>query len=314
MEKTSIRRSMAVLTSDYYATPKTSLMTFHFEPERFNTSYNRLKEGAVSHGTIEGKDFYIWDQFFQENERDELRDLFGNAHYSRFSYGSPESIEQGQKPAKSMNNAERWAFFAKSSPALEELNKLFSTFAHEMDADLMTLPWELCHGITGSPSVIANYHEEVTKESLHLGKHQDCSPSTGIHFGIPKLYAENELHGRQFENGTSGNPWMISMMLYSTSSNFLPEYKMGTVFFDSKDELKLQVACNHARLILFEGDIHHSADASEIPPDTKVWRTSYVFKLIMNPKRANQNLKQDFQKWLTSLSPNVTELSLPLFV
>jgi len=312
MEKASIRRSTAVLIDDYYNTPKTSLMTFHFEPDLFATSDKRLKECPVFHGAIEGKDFYIWDQFFQEGEKSELRDLFGNATYSRFSYGSPESIEQGEKPAKSMNNKERWDFFSKSPPVLEELHKLFSIFAHEMDADLMTLPWELCHGTTGSPSVIANYHEKITQESLRFGKHQDCCPAEGVLFGIPKLYAENELQEKQFENGAKGKPWMISMMLYSTSANFCPKYKMGTVFFDSQEKVMLQLGCKHSRLILFEGDIHHSTDASEIPVEINVWRTSYVFKLIMNPKRREQNLKQDFYKWIKGIAPKVDELVLPL--
>lgn len=303
-----IRKSMAKLIGDYYNTQKTSLITFHFEPERFETSYNRLKQCPVLHGNIEGKDYYIWDLFFRDEEKDSLRDIFGSAKYSRFSYGSPESIEQGEKPARSMNNAERWALFSKSPPVLEELHKLFCTFSHEMSADLMTLPWELCHGNTGSPSIITNYHEEITSESMHFGKHQDCHPAEGVLFAIPKLYKENEIHESHFANGSPGNPWMISMMLYSTSSNFQREYNMGTAFFDSKNQMKLQVGCNHSRLILFEGDIFHTTDASTIPPGIKVWRTSYVFKLIMNPKKAEQNLKEDFRQFIHSIAPKVDEL------
>jgi hypothetical protein len=201
-----------------------------------------LKSCFIKHACIDSKDFYVLDHFFPEEEQEEMRELFGKATYSRFSYGSLESIDNGEKPGRSMNNQERWSLFTRYPPAIREVYKLFSTIADQMNADLMTLPWELCHGKATAPSVITNYHEEITEESMQNGKHQDCNPQGMISFAIPVLYSKEEkFHNNQFENGATGNPWMISLMLYSTSKTFLPlEYQMGTVFYhdDGRDALK----------------------------------------------------------------------------
>ncbi|MES2200218.1 MAG: hypothetical protein V4489_08635 [Chlamydiota bacterium] len=307
-----VRKSLAILVDDYYANDKTSLLTFHFEPAAFPSSLSRLQSCSIKHACIDDKDFYVLDQFFPEEEGEEIRDLFEKASYSRFSYGSLESIDNGEKPGRSMNNQERWSLFSRYPPAIGEVYKLFSTLADQMNADLTTLPWELCHGKASAPSVITNYHEEITQESMLNGKHQDCNPQGMISFGIPILYGkEGEYHDKQFKNGDIGKPWMVSLMLYSTSKEFLPsEYQMGTVFYHDDGKEALKANCANTRMVLFEGDIFHSTDVSKIPPEKKVWRTSYVFKLVMNPKNKEQNLKEEFKSLLQKESQKVERVSV----
>ncbi len=310
-----VRKSLAVLLDDYYANDKTSLLTFHFEPASFSSSLDRLKSCSIKHASIDNKDFYILDQFFLEEEEEEIRELFEKASYSRFSYGSLESIDKGEKPGRSMNNQERWSLFSRYPPAIREVYKLFSTLADQMNADLMTLPWELCHGKASAPSIITNYHEEITEESMLNGKHQDCNPQGMISFGIPLLYGqEGEFHDRQFINGDTGKPWMISLMLYSTSKDFLPsEYQMGTVFYHDDGQEALKAHCVNTRMVLFEGDISHSTDVSKIPSEKKVWRTSYVFKLVMNPKKKEQNLKEDFRSLMQKGLQEIEKVATGLY-
>ena len=215
-----------------------------------------------------------------------------------------------------MNTKERWTLFANPPAPIQEIHKFLSLLAYRLDADITTMPWELCHPTAGSPavnpSVIVNYHNEgVSKASMDYGKHQDCKPEKGIFFGIPVLYKKaNELHETHFVNGTTGKPWLVSLMLYSYSDEFSPEYGMGTVFYQANGELVGKVNCINGRLVLFEGDIFHSPEESKIPPDRKPWRISYVLKLIVNPKKENQNLKEDFLKLLRSWPLNIMERSL----
>ncbi len=83
-------------------------------------------------------------------------------------------------------------------------------------------------------------------------------------------------------------------MLYVTAKTFFPEYRLGTVFYDRNDNIVERVECKNMRLVFFEGDIFHSIEESQIPPELKTWRISYVFKLIVNPKDPNRSVKKIF--------------------
>lgn len=215
-----------------------------------------------------------------------------------------------------MNTKERWNLFSNPPPTIQEVHKLLSFFAYHLNAEITTMPWELCHETTGSPSVnpsvIVNYHNEaISNLSMELGKHQDYKPEKGIFFGIPILYRKNgEYHESRFVNGAPGKPWLVSLMLYSNSENFRPEYGMGTVFFKADGEVALKMDCRDARLVLFEGDIFHSPEESRIPPNVKPWRVSYVLKLIVNPKSEAQCIKKEFLELLHRVSSHTNELAL----
>jgi hypothetical protein len=201
-----------------------------------------------------------------------------------------------------MNGKERWQFFSNPPTAIREVYKLFGTLAHQLNADVTTLPWELCDSSShGSPAVIANKLEEASLESRELGKHQDCNPASRVSFGIPILYSqEKEHHPNQFANGAPGKPWLISVMVYTHAEEFLPDYCLGTVFYHNNGKVALRANCLNMRLVLFEGDIFHSIEESKIPSGTKTWRISYVFKLILNPREKHQDIKKAF---FESVSP-----------
>jgi len=155
------------------------------------------------------------------------------------------------------------------------------------------LPWELCDPSSqGSPAVIANKLEEASKESRELGKHRDCDPETKIPFGIPILYSDSpQYHPPKFINGEKDRPWLVSVMLYVTAGNFLPDaYGLGTVFYD-KTSIVLRTQCVNMRMVLFQGDIFHSIEESTVPQDITTWRISYVFKLIINPKKRGEDMR-----------------------
>ena len=56
-------KDTAVLTDPYYNTPNTSLLIFRFEPND-----SKLKACSTKHASIEGKDLYVLDGLFSENE------------------------------------------------------------------------------------------------------------------------------------------------------------------------------------------------------------------------------------------------------
>lgn len=304
LEAPKIRKGATLLTNDLYNTPQTSLLVFHFEPLSTSSSNFRLQNCSVKHASVSGKDVYIFDDFFSEPEKQEMRNFSEKATFSRNSYGSAEAIERGEKPARSMNGKERWQFFSNPPKAINEFYKLLGNLAHRMNAEITTLPWELCdRSSNGSPSVIGNLLEEASKQSMELGKHQDCSSEKGIAFQIPILYSEEkEFHPSHFDNGDIGRPWLISVMLYSTAENYSSEYCMGTAFYKDDGEMDLCADCLDMRLVLFEGDILHSIEESKIPPGVSTWRVSYVFKLLVNPRSGGgQSMKNVFFELVNSL-------------
>lgn len=293
----TITKKNIPLIDDFYVSPNTSTVVFQFEPQVFTETNARLQKAAVLHQQIEGKDLYILDHFFSDVEGEEMRRYSESATFSRNSYGSREAIARGEKPAQSMNGKERWQFFAKPPGAIYELYKLLSTLSEQLNAEIMTLPWELCthDSSSGSPSVIANRLEEASKESQELGKHQDCNPEERISFEIPVLYNVGS-HPSKFINGAQGRPFLVSVMFYVTAPDFAPEHGLGTVFYDDTGNIASRVRCQNMRLVLFQGDIFHSIEESIAPK--KSWRISYVYKLLINPReegdQINIRLKQFF--------------------
>jgi hypothetical protein len=256
----------------------------------------RLQNSSIKRASIAGKDLYIFDDFFLQSESEEMRYFSKNASFSRSIYGSREGMANGQKPAHSMNGKERWELFSHPPAAITEIYKLFATFGSKLNADITTIPWELCDQSSyGSPATIANKVEEFSEENRELSKHQDYNPECRVSFGIPVLYSqEKECHPNKFANGATGKPWLISVMVYTTPEEFLPEYCLGTVFYDQNENIALRVNCLNMRFVLFEGDILHSFEESKIPSGVKTWRISYVFKLIVNPKDRDLSVKKTF--------------------
>ncbi len=294
--------------NDRYNTPNTSLLLSHFDPAPpppppHSSSESRLKECSIQRTSIEDKDLYIFDKFFTENESADLRTYSRNASFSRNSYACQESREKGEEPARSMNNKEKWEFFAKPPQAIKEIYKLLGILSHRTNADISTLPWDLCDQNICASAVATNKLQSASRESMEMGKHEDFNTEKGIPFGIPVLYKkEKAFFPGSFVNGAPGNPWLISLMVYATEDNFLAtEYGMGTIFCKKNGEIASKADCRHMRFVLFEGDILHSIEESKIPPEVSTWRVSYVFKLIINPREESEkSLRTVFYELLKS--------------
>jgi hypothetical protein len=302
-EKAKLRKDTAVLLDEYFNTPSTSLLIFHFEPHSCSSSESRLKKSAISHTAIDGKDLYILDDFFLPSEGKEMRDFSRTTSFSKYSYGSTETIEKGQQPAFSMNGKERWQFFSNPPSAIQELYKLLGMFAAKLHVNVTTFPWELVgRAAYGSPAMFINKLVRFSKESMESGKHQDYKPENHTLFGIPVLYSgENRLHPDHFINGAIGRPWLVSAMVYITDEEFLPEYRMGTVFYQKNGAIAQRVDCRNMRIVFFEGDIFHAIEDSSIPDAIKTWRVSYVFRMVMNPREKDQNIKKCFSEYISNL-------------
>ena len=111
---------------------------------------------------------------------------------------------------------------------------------------------------------------------------------------------EKSYHPTKFVNGEQGRPWLITIMLYAAEDNFIPEYGMGTVFCKNNGEISSRADSVHTRFVLFEGDIIHSIEESKVPENVSVWRISYVFKLLINPRQENQSMKKVFHRLINS--------------
>ena len=298
-EVPKIKKDKAIITNPRYDNPKTSPIIFHFEPESFQSPGNRLAKCNIRYTSVR-KDLYILDNYFSESEAKELLEYSEKAAFARFIYADHDSKEKGEEPARAMDNKEKWLFFNNPPQAVKELYKFLSTIAATLKADVTTLPWELHDGAICAPAIATNRLEMLTQLSEDYGKHQDYNTEKGIAFGLPILYSnKQELHPNSFINGEKGKPWLITIMLYVTPENFKPEYGMGTMFYKSNGEPVEKSDCQHMRLVIFEGDILHSIETSTIPPDTKAWRLSYVFKLALNPQEKDVSLKKAFYNLVT---------------
>lgn len=156
----TLSRQNSILLNQNYNNPKTSLLTFQFNPEDTSDTKQRLIQGAISHHDIDGGDLYLIDDFFSEEEKLALRQFSSSTTYSKFSYGSSDAIERGEKPASAMDNKERWKFFANPPMPLKKIYQLLSMFSNQFSIEITTIPWELCDTKASSPAVIANYLEE----------------------------------------------------------------------------------------------------------------------------------------------------------
>ncbi len=290
-----IIKDKTILINDDYKDPRTNLLVFRFKPESHSSTESRLKNCAIQRETVDGKDIYIFDNLFLEKEGHTLRSFSESATFSKTIYASPESKGRGEKAAYAMNGMEKWQFFSKPLEPIKEVYNLFKVLGNQLDAEITTLPWELWDRTTNSPSFATNFIYEASKESMELGKHRDYHPEKGISFGIPVLYSDEDLfHEGTFRNGDVGKPWLVTVMLYATSEDFQKEHGLGTVFCRDSGEIVFRADCLHMRLIFFEGDLIHSIEPSKHASDENIWRVSYVFKLIINPKKHDQSMKESF--------------------
>jgi hypothetical protein len=275
-----------------YQNPKTSLLYFSFDPINNQDIEKNLQESFLQRVLISDKVIYSIDDFYLSEDAVSLQKFSENATFSRNSYGSIEGIQDGEKPAKSMDGKERWLFFSNPPKPIEKVYQFLSYLSHHLKCEVMTMPWELFDGQVASPATIANFVDEVSVESMKKGRHKDYNSLKGLPFTIPNLFSNTDGH-QTFENGATGKPYLLSLMIYSCSENFLPEYEMGTIFYSDCLSFSISSKCKNMRMVLFEGDIDHSIAKSNFSAGIKTWRVSYVYKLIFNPKKEDQIIKQD---------------------
>ncbi|HEX2582629.1 MAG TPA: hypothetical protein VHL30_00745 [Chlamydiales bacterium] len=299
-----LKKEMTLITDERYKDPKTIPLIFRFEPHLFEDSLSRIRNSTFIHHEIGEKELYLIDGFFTEEEAVAMREFSGKASFSREIFASSESQQRGQTPTCSMNSKEKWDFFANPPAPVKEFYKLVALLSHILDVEITTFPWDLVQGKLCSPAVNTNRIREHSKESVELDKHRDVDlEKKGIAFGIPILYGQEKAYfPNHFDNGAAGQPWLVTVMIYSTADNFHPEYGMGTVFYNEEGEISTRAECLHMRMVLFEGDIIHSAEHSNLPAGVSTERVSYVFKLTMNPKREDQSAKREFREILPSSS------------
>jgi len=295
-----LKKGTATITHKDYLTPYTNPLVFYFEPSSDPSLAQRLHQSSTKHLTIDEKDIYVLDHFFSSAEITQLYTFSAQAHFGRHIYADHTSKEQGESADRAMDPQEKWRFFSSPPSPVQELYRFLGWIAQALNCEVATLPWELHNGKICAPAVTTNRVEHKSEASSHLGKHQDYDPKKGLPFGIPILYApETSLYPSCFENGATGHPWLVSLMLYATSDQFQPHHGLGTVFYNNEGRIITSVESCPGRLVLFEGDLLHAIASAQQTPSPDIWRVSYVFKLMLNPRSADQNIKQAFLHMLT---------------
>ncbi len=62
-EEPTIRKDLALVTSDRFKSAKTTPFIFLFEPNRYMSPSIRLQDSLIKHLTVSGKDVYSIDNF-----------------------------------------------------------------------------------------------------------------------------------------------------------------------------------------------------------------------------------------------------------
>lgn len=299
-----LRKESAEIVSERYKTTKSIPLIFHFEPAPFQSPALRLHDSDIRHVEIEGGDVYTFNGYFLDEEGDELRKISSQGKFERTIYADHDSKQQGEEPAYAMSNQEKWKFFSQPPSAIKEIFKLLCYLADKLNASITTLPWELYDADVCVPTFATNLIKQACADSETLGKHEDYNTEKGgVCFSIPRLYGDHsKAHPLKFVNGEAGKPWLVTIMVYATSEDFLSEYGLGTVFCKKDGEVFLREECRHMSFVLFEGQIVHGVARSTIPAGITPWRVSYVLKLVINPKKENDSMKQKFCELIRSVA------------
>ncbi len=276
---------------------KSSFLFFNFLAKNSSEVKERLKKSEIQHVLIDQKSVFTIDGFFTPEEMRCVREFSRACEFNEHSYGSLDTAAIGEKPSLTTDSKQRWSLFFEPPSPICHFYDFLSFLTHELSFEILTMPWALFNGISGSPAIIANKVQEVKVDSMVRGKHKDFDPTKKLAFKIPSLYGGPE-HEECYANGAVGKPYLLTMMIYSIAENFSCGYEMGTAFF-SEDGAKMQKAlCKDMRIVIFEGDIKHSIAASNMPEGINTWRVSYVYKLVFNPKNKEQSIRQQLTNFL----------------
>lgn len=287
------------IPKDYFTT------SYVFPNYSYTTVQHRLTTTAQMDLTLlEGRMLLQIDHFFTKAEGDELRNILVNGDHSVSYPTSAKSFAKGEKPPKSLGEENLRYLLTKPPSAVDAVHKLFSFVAAELNVDISTHPWH------SSPSypLANNFLTTYDANSASMGWHQDYDPKVdGTVFSLSrKLDDKTKYFDRYFVNGSPGNPWMLSLILYSTAENFKPQYGMGTKFNSLMAAKETIIACEHMRMALFEGDICHAIQEDLLPENVKTWRNTFVWRITLRPKGVGcGSIKEQFIKFITPLVKNI---------
>lgn len=183
------------------------------------------------------------------------------------------------------NPLEALTFFSAPPPAFTEIYRLLAGLGHKIGATFTTL----------SPSFSVNFLDGNSRENRDNNIHADIETEKGVPYPIPKLYAPGKFFPQKFVNGARGNPLCLTLTLYACADNFMPQYLMGTLYYDKMGEPVYCTSSEHMRMVLFESDIMYTAQESNIPEPIDTWRAAYVCKLLINPHAEGQCLRSLLQ-------------------
>ena len=242
-----------------------------------------LKVHKVHQILIDEKPVVTIDQFFAEEEENQWHQWVNTASFTQKIFFSRESMAD----VCMMDQLSHLALLETPFPSLNRLYQLLGQIGAELNADVLLQPLQLNNHVSKerSHSIVTNVLREVPSASSEEGWHKDYQPEEiGLPFLIPRVDT-TVLFPPRFANGSFGNPYLISLILYVANKHFTPLWGLGTSMRDSQRHLTT-IECRSMRIVLFQGDIEHTIQASsDLCPKEALWkRLSLVMKLILRPK------------------------------
>ena len=76
--------------------------------------------------SIEGKDVYILDNFFLEDEAEGMLEFSKKGQFCKKIFADQKSEEKGEEPDRAMDNKEKWRFFANPLLKVPEFDKYYA--------------------------------------------------------------------------------------------------------------------------------------------------------------------------------------------
>ena len=257
------------------------IFIFHSLKEEQEGIQRALKNASIDASSISGKHIVIIDNFFTSKEGNEMRRSTEFLDHSVPYPTNDISVSRGEDPPKSLTLNDRLGVFLTKPGCIAKIYQLFAHLGDQMQAVVSSHRWHF--GKSGN--FTTNFLTRASEQTEKFGYDQDYEPETGSICSFPKVYSK-ENHARTYVNGSQGNPYLLSVILYMAAQNFNPDWGMGTNFKESDGKIRA-IRCQHMRLVLFEGDIEHGIQRSRIPEGLTTWRVSYVWKICFRPRTAD---------------------------
>jgi hypothetical protein len=260
-----------------------AMFRFHIQASEVNGIETQLRTATICNLPIGGRMVTVIDGLLSEAQSSFMRTFFAAQSFP-FSNLTGDDLSEHEK-MRCLSISENLALFTCPLPALVSCYQLIAYLAEQSDAVASTQPWLN----NNRPAFTEN---RVVPRPKDVGFHIDWNPENGLGYAFARIsesvFGELSYYPDRFTNGEEGNPFLASIVGYSTPKEFSSEtHGMGTILVDPVTGKKRTIPCKDSRFLFFEGSIKHGFEKAKIKKETpENHRTSFNMVICFRHKKA----------------------------